>query len=145
MAPHDTVLLKGPDDVGRLALYPDETIHVQINDLAGIVWPQKNFRASVTRKAEKAHYAGEVARVPPMANDIVVEFGRVEEYLERWAHRDARVALAAFDFAAWRQRVHHVLAIYARRKMDACLEQMAALQVGHDHWAAREARYRAEA
>ncbi len=140
-APSGTAVLRGPNDVGRLALYPDGTVHAHINDLARIVWPQKNFRDAVKRKAAKAHDAGDVARVPPMADDILVELGLTEEYLGRWAHRDARAPLAAFDFTAWRQRAHRFLATYASREQSKLRGQIDGLQAACDRWAVKEAAF----
>ena len=81
---------------------------IRINDLAAHIWVGQNrYIRAVRTKSMKKHEDGVLYRAPPMADSIYIELNDVEQWLNKWCHRDANAKsmLAAFDFVGFKNKV----------------------------------------
>ena len=80
---------------------------VNVYHLSRIIWTDRRYYNAIDRKAEKAHAAGLLYRLPPVCCDIFVEVADLRTQLEAWCHRDAaaKEALDHFDFVMLKRSI----------------------------------------
>ena len=122
--------------VVRLALADGATVCVvndtlvNVGQLARAIWHNRRYYAAIETKARRAHERGVYARVPPMANAIVVPQDRLVAQLEAWCHRDtaAHAELEAFDMAGFLRRVRTLAVDHLRDALTEARAEVARLE-----------------